>query len=84
MMYAASICAIVLLASALLALGQRAYRNHLEIKRLRLNGCRRMAWRRYRRGGADPDMLRGLAELCLLVLLLVALLGWLGVSPPVW
>lgn len=84
MMYALSTTVIVLLAAALLALGWRAYQNHLEITRLRRNGHRRVALRRYRRGGVHPDFLRGLAELGLLVLLLLAVLGWLAADPPRW
>ena len=84
MMYTVSTL-VLLLAAALLALGWRAYQNHLEIMRLRRNGHRRVALRRYRRGAAHPDLLRGLAELGLLVLLLLALLGWLGAAdPPGW
>ena len=84
MMYAVSITLILLLAAALLALGWRAYQNHQEIARLRRNGYRRLAMRRYRRGGADPELLQALAELTLLVLLLVAVLGWLGAAVPKW
>ena len=84
MMYAVSITLILLLAAALLALGWRAYQNHQEIARLRRNGYRRLAMRRYRRGGADPELLQALAELTLLVLLLVAVLGWLGAAAPRW
>ena len=84
MMYATSFL-IVLLGAALLALGWRAYQNHLEITRLRRNGYRRMAIRHYRRGCVQPDFLRGLAELFLLVLLLATVLGWLGAAdPPGW
>jgi hypothetical protein len=81
MSYALFLTTILLLAAALLALGRQAYHNHHEIQRLRRSGHRRLALRRYPRGCADPEMLRGLAELCLLVLLLVAVLGWLGLAP---
>ena len=84
MMYALAITLILLLAAALLALGWRAHQNHREITRLRRNGCRRLAMRRYRRGAAEPELLQALAELTLLVLLLVAVLGWLGVATPRW
>ncbi len=83
MTYAATFL-IVLLAAGLLALGWRTRQNHLELSRLRRNGHRRLAFRRYRRGAADPDFLRALAELTLLVLLLVALLGWMGLQAPRW
>ncbi len=85
MMYAASLI-IVLLGAGLLALGWHAYQNHLEISRLRRNGHRRVACRRLsHRGCVPPDLLRCLAELCLLVLLLAAVLGWLGAAdPPGW
>lgn len=82
MMYAASLMMIALLGAGLLALGWRAWQNHLEISRLRRNGHRRVACRQYRRGSVPPDFLRGLAELLLLVLLLVSLLGWLGMAAP--
>jgi 4-hydroxybenzoate polyprenyltransferase len=84
MMYALAITVILLLAAALLALGWRAYQNHQEIERLRRNGCRRLAFRRYHRGGAEPELLQALAELTLLVLLLVAVLGWMGAAAPRW
>ena len=76
---------IALLAAALLAFAWRAWQNHLELRELRRNGHRRVAWRRYYRGGVHPEFLRALAELCLLVLLLAAVLGWLGAAdPPGW
>jgi len=77
---------IGLLGAALLALGWRAWQNHLEITRLRRNGHRRVACRRLSdRGAVHPDFLRGLAELLVLLLLLGAVLGWLGASePPTW
>lgn len=81
MMYAVSLL-IVLLGAALLALGWRAYQNHLEITRLRRNGHRRVACRSYRRACVHPDFLRGLAELAVLVLLLATVLGWLGAADP--
>jgi hypothetical protein len=82
MMYAVSLI-IVLLGAGLLALGWQAYQNHLEISRLRRNGHRRVACRRLsERGGVHPDFLRALAELSLLVLLLAAVLGWLGAADP--
>lgn len=81
MMYAA-VFFIVLLAAGLLALGWRAYQNHLEISRLRRNGYRRVAARRQLRGGVHPEFLRVLAELGLLVLLLATLLGWMGLETP--
>lgn len=84
MMYAVS-SLIVLLAAGLLALGWRAWQNHLELSRMRRNGWRRVAGRQYRRGAVHPDFLRGLAELALLVLLLASVLGWLGATaPPGW
>ena len=84
MIYCSATFLIVLLVAGLLALGWRAYQNHLEIARLRRSGFRRLAFRRYHRGGADPELLRCLAELTLLVLLLVALLGWLAAEAPRW
>lgn len=77
---------ILLLGVALLALGWRAWQNHLEITRLRRNGHRRVACRRLsQRGAVHPDFLRGLAELLVLLLLLGAVLGWLGAAEPrVW
>ena len=86
MMYAVSLI-IVLLGAGLLALGWHAYQNHLEISRLRRNGHRGLACRRLsQRGGVHPEFLRTLAELCLLLLLLLAaVLGWLGAAdPPGW
>lgn len=80
MMYAVAITVIGLLAAALLGLGWRAYQNDQELRRLRRCGHRRLAFRRYRRGGVEPELLQALAELTLLVLLLVAVLGWLGVA----
>jgi hypothetical protein len=74
-------CAILiaLLAVALLMLGLRAYRNEQEIRRLRRNGHRRLAFRRCcQRGWVDANFLRCLAELTLLLLLLAAVFGWLG------
>ena len=77
---------ILRLGVALLALGWRAWQNHLEITRLRRNGHRRVACRRLsQRGAVHPDFLRGLAELLVLLLLLGAVLGWLGAAEPrVW
>ena len=77
---------IGLLGAALLALGWRAWQNHLEITRLRRNGHRRVACRRLSdRRAVHPDFLRGLAELLVLLLLLGAVLGWLGAAePPAW
>ena len=84
MTYAFTITLIVLLAAVMLALGWRTYQNHQEIMRLRRNGYRRVALRRYKRGGAEPELLQALAELTLLVLLLVAVLGWMGVGHVRW
>lgn len=39
------ISVILLLAGALLVMGVRAYRNHLEIRRLERNGYRKLAFR---------------------------------------
>lgn len=75
--------AIILLASALLALGWRAWQNHLEIIRLKRNGYRKLAFRRQsERGSIDFDIIRGLAELLVLLLMLGAVLGWLAHSTP--
>lgn len=73
---------IALLGAGLLALGWRAWQNHRELSRLRRNGWRRVACRPYRRGCVHPDFLRLLAELLVLVLLLVSVLGWLGAGEP--
>jgi hypothetical protein len=71
-----------LLATALLIMGGRAYRNHLEIRRLERNGCRKLAFRRAGRGCVDVDFLRCMAELTLLLLLLASVFGWLGHQAP--
>ena len=84
MTYAFSITLIVLLAAVMLGLGWRTYQNHEEIMRLRRNGYRRLAMRRYRRGSVEPGLLQALAELSLLVMLLVAVLGWMGVAGARW
>jgi len=72
------------LALMLILLAIRAWMNHQEIQRMRRNGCRRQAFRRSYRGCADPEFLRGMAEACLLVLLLIALFGWFGLRDPRW
>lgn len=72
------ISAAVLLGVALLVLGWRAWLRHQDIERLRRNGWRRIAMRQARRGWVDPDFVRSLSELTLLVLMLVSVLGWLG------
>ncbi|WP_395746635.1 hypothetical protein [Prosthecobacter sp.] len=85
MISAAACLLILLLAVGLLALGWRAWQNHLEITRLRRGGGHRrvrVPFRRHHRGAVDPDLLRGLAELCLLILLLSALCGWLALHLP--
>ena len=82
MTYAIS-TAIILLASALLALGWHAWQNHLEIERLRKNGYRRLYFQRpSNRGHVDHGFLRGLAECLFLLLMLGAVLGWLAHSTP--
>lgn len=73
---------IGLLAAGLLVLGVRAYRNHLEIKRLQRNGYRKLAFRLSSRGCVDVDFLRCMAELTLLLLLLATVFGWLGHQSP--
>lgn len=72
------ISAAVLLGVALLVLGWRAWLRQQDIERLRRNGWRRIAMRQTRRGWVDPDFVRSLSELTLLVLMLVSVLGWLG------
>jgi Tfp pilus assembly protein FimT len=67
----------IAIAAVLAVLGISAYRNHAEISRLRRNGYRRVAMRRYRRGHACSEMLRGIAELGIIVLLLAVVLGWM-------
>ena len=75
--------AIILLASAILALGWRAWQNHIEIIRLKRNGYRKLAFRQQsERGSIEHDFLRGLAELIVLLLLLASILGWLSHSDP--
>lgn len=76
MTYALAIFLIVLLA-ALVWLGYNAIINHREVQRLKRNGYRRVAARRYRRGHACTEMLRGIAELGVLVLLLAVVIGWM-------
>ncbi len=72
------ISAAVLLGVALLVLGWRAWLRQQDIERLRRNGWRRIAMRQARRGWVDPDFVRSLSELTLLVLMLASVLGWLG------
>ena len=76
--------AAVLLGAALLVLGWRTWLRHQDIERLRRNGWRRIAMRQARRGWVDPDFVRSLSELTLLVLMLVSVLGWLGAGTPHW
>lgn len=82
MTYAIS-TAIILLASAILALGWRAWQNHIEISRLKRNGHRKLAFRRQsERGSAGLDFMRGIVELGVILLLLFAVMGWLAHSTP--
>jgi len=82
MTYAIS-TALIILASAILALGWRAWQNHLEIERLRKNGWRKLTFRPpSNRGHVDHGFLRGLAEFFVLLLMLGAVLGWLAHSTP--
>jgi len=82
MTYAIS-TAIILLASAIVAIGWRAWQNHLEITRLKRNGYRRVVFPRLsNRGHVDHGFLRGLAEFFVLLLMLGAVLGWLAHSTP--
>lgn len=75
----ALIAAAIFLGLALLICGVRAVLNHLELRRLKRNGYRKLVFRRMsERGSVDADFLRGIAEGCLIILLLVALFGWLG------
>jgi len=69
---------IIALLSALVWLGYNVIINHREVQRLKRNGYRKLAARRYRRGFIELEIMQALAELTLLILLLVAILGWMG------
>jgi hypothetical protein len=69
---------IIALLSALVWLGYNAIVNHREVQRLKRNGYRKLAARRYQRGFISRDAMRGFAELGLLILLLIAVFGWMG------
>jgi hypothetical protein len=71
------ILAIALL-SALVWIGYNYITDYLDYKRLLRNGYRKLAARRYRRGFVARDAMRGFAEFGLLILLLIAVLGWMG------
>ena len=74
---------LLILASALFALGWRAFQNHLEISRLRKNGHRKLSFRPpSNRGSVDHEFLRGITEMLFVILLLASVLGWLAHSSP--
>jgi hypothetical protein len=77
MIYALALFTIALL-SALVWLGYNAIVNHREVQRLKRNGYRKLAARRYRRGFIESEIVQALAELTLLILLLIAVFGWMG------
>ncbi len=58
----------------------RVWLNHCEYKRQKLKWYRKVATRQYRRGEIDEGFMRGFAELSLIVLLLIAVFGWMGYS----
>lgn len=68
----------IFLAIAALIIGGRCIYNAMELRRLKRNGYHKIAARRYHRGHADEGFLRGIAELGILILLLIALFGWMG------
>lgn len=67
-----------LIGIALVIIGARCIYNAIELRRLKRSGYHKIAAKRYTRGSAHPEFMRGLAEILLLILLLVALLGWMG------
>lgn len=62
----------------------RVIYNRMEIRRLERNGYRKLSarFKASNRGAINFEILRGLAELLLLLLLLAAVLGWLSHSDP--
>jgi len=72
------IAAAIFLALAGIVIGGRCIYNHLELRRLKRSGYHKIAAKRYNRGEVDSGFMRGIAELGILILLLIAVFGWMG------
>lgn len=72
------IAVAIFLAIAGIVIGARCIYNAMELRRLKRSGYHKIAARRYNRGHADEGFVRGIAELGILILLLIALFGWMG------
>jgi len=72
------VAAAIFLFIAALIIGVRCIYNAMELRSLKRNGYHKIAAKRYNRGEVDTGFLRCIAELGILILLLIALFGWMG------
>lgn len=68
----------IFLAIAGIIIGVRCIYNAMELRRLKRSGYHKLVSKRYNRGHADEGFVRVIAELGILILLLIALFGWMG------
>lgn len=76
---------IACLTPLLIVVGGRVLYNYRERKRMARHVHRKLSMLRpWERGHIDESFMRGVAEACLLILLLASLLAWLGLDEPKW